>query len=65
VYTGVKVQLRPFLTLLLDGNESLIMNISLCGTVLGNNAMKFGAVSLTTVSDGLLLSFASASFSLV
>jgi hypothetical protein len=41
------------------------MNISLYGTVLGNNAMKFGAVSLTTVTDALLLSFASASFYLI
>jgi len=41
------------------------MNISLYGTVLGNNAMKFGAVSLTTVTDALFLWFASASFYLI
>jgi hypothetical protein len=35
------------------------MNISLYGTVMGNNAMNYDAVSLTTVADALL-SFASA-----
>jgi len=32
---------------------------------MGNNVMKFGAVSLTTVTGALLLSFASASFYLI